>query len=66
MYEIFKSGNKDLSTYLQNKLNFQDKNITLVESKNEENADVIIRPERISDAQHLGSEFSQRNSGESI
>lgn len=66
IYEISQSGNKDLSTYLQNKLNFQDKNITLVESKNEENADAIIRPERISDTQYLGSEFSERNSGESI
>jgi uncharacterized DUF497 family protein/methylase of polypeptide subunit release factors len=66
MYEISQSGNKDLSTYLQNKLNLQNKNITLVESKNEENTDVIIRPERISDTQHLGSEFSQRNSGKSI
>lgn len=66
MYEISQVGNKDLSTYLENKLNLQNKNITLVKPKNEENEDVSIRPNRISDTQHLGSEFSQRNSGESL
>lgn len=66
MYEISQSDNKDLSTYLENKLNLQNKNITLVEPKNQENADVSIRPKRISDTQHLGSNFSERNSGESL
>ncbi|UMQ41559.1 SNF2-related protein [Chryseobacterium sp. Y16C] len=66
MYEISQAGNKDLSTYLENKLNLQNKNINLVEPKNEENADVSIRSNRISDTQHLGSKFSERNSGESL
>ncbi|WP_312076296.1 Eco57I restriction-modification methylase domain-containing protein [Chryseobacterium sp.] len=66
MYEISQAGNKDLSTYLENKLNLQNKNINLVEPKNEENEDLSIRSKRVSDAQHLGSEFSERNSGQSL
>jgi len=66
MYEISQTGNKDLSTYLENKLNLHNKNINLIEPKNEENADVNVRSNRISDTQHLGPKFSERNSGESI
>ena len=66
MYEVSQTANKNLNEYLQNKLNLQNKNINLVEPKNSEDAEVIIRPKRISDTQHLGSEFSGRNSGESL
>ncbi|WBS74194.1 SNF2-related protein [Elizabethkingia meningoseptica] len=66
MYEISYAGNRDLHTYLQNKLDLQNKNITLVEPKNSEDANVIIKSERLSNTQYLGSEFSGRNSGESL
>lgn len=66
MYEVSQTANKNLNEYLQNKLNLQNKNINLVEPKNSEDAEVIIKPKRISDTQHLGFEFSGRNSGESL
>ena len=66
MYEVSQTANKNLNEYLQNKLNLQNKNINLVEPKKSEDAEVIIRPTRISDTQHLGSKFSERNSGESL
>ena len=66
MYDIFQGGNIDLSAYLQKKLNLQNKNITFVEPKNTEDADVTIRPQRVSNTQYLGSEFPGRNFGESL
>ncbi|HEX7868762.1 MAG TPA: toprim domain-containing protein, partial [Chryseobacterium sp.] len=66
LYEVSQTANKNLNEYLQNKLNLQNKNINLVEPKNSEDAEVIIRPKRISDTQHLGSEFSERNFGGSL
>lgn len=66
MYDISQGGNHDLSVYLQRKLNLQNKNITFVEPKNTEDADVTIRPKRVSNTQYLGSEFPGRNSGESL
>lgn len=66
MYEISNEGNKDLNEYLKNKLNHQNKNITLVEPKNSENANLNIRSERISNTQHLGSEVSGRDSGRTL
>ncbi|MFY1047456.1 Eco57I restriction-modification methylase domain-containing protein [Chryseobacterium sp. GP-SGM7] len=62
MYEISNEGHKDLNEYLKNKLNHQNKNINLVEPKNSENANLIVRSDRISNAQHLGSEISGRDS----
>ncbi|WES98343.1 SNF2-related protein [Chryseobacterium arthrosphaerae] len=66
MYEISNEGNKDLNEYLKNKLNHQNKNITLVEPKNSENANLNVRSERISNTQHLGSEVSGRDSGRTL
>lgn len=66
MYEISGSGNKDLSQYLENKLNDLHKNSNLVISKESENAATTIRQNGISDAQHLGSEFSGRDFGKPL
>lgn len=61
MYEITNEGHKDLSGYLQNKLNRLNKSINLVESKNPNNANTVVRSERISITQHMGPEVSGRN-----
>ncbi len=66
MYEISNEGNKDLNEYLKNKLNHQNKNITLVEPKNSDNANLNVRSERISNTQHLGSEIYGRDSGRTL
>jgi superfamily II DNA or RNA helicase len=66
MYEISGDGNKDLTGYLHNKLNHLDKSSNLVTSKESENAATTIRPNGISNPQHMGSEFSGRGSGKPL
>ncbi|CAI8878015.1 hypothetical protein EMIT036CA2_40326 [Chryseobacterium sp. IT-36CA2] len=63
LYGISESGNQNLSDYLENKLGLQNKNTTLVEPKNSEDANLSIKRNGISDAQHVGSQLSERNSG---
>jgi hypothetical protein len=63
LYGISENGNQNLNEYLKNKLNLQNKNTNLVESKISENENNAIESGRISNTQHLGSEFSERNSG---
>ena len=66
LYEISENGNQNLNEYLKNKLNFQNKNTNLVESKIEKNEYNATESRRISNAQHLGAESSERNSGKSF
>ncbi|HCR76113.1 MAG TPA: restriction endonuclease subunit R, partial [Chryseobacterium sp.] len=66
MYEISDEGNIDLTEYLKNKINHQNKNSTLVESKNSDNANLNVRSERISNTHYLGSEISGRDSGRTL
>ena len=63
LYGISENGHQNLSEYLQNKLQLQKKNTTLVEPKISKHANDRTQSNRISDTQHLGSEFSERNSG---
>ena len=66
LYGISGDGNMDLSQYLENKLNDLHKNSNLVKSKESENAGSKIRSKGISDTQHLGSDFSGRDSGKTM
>ena len=66
MYDISANGNKDLSQYLQNKLDDVHKNSNLVTSKESENAATTIRPNGISDTQHLESGSAGRDSGKPL
>jgi len=66
MYDISANGNKDLSQYLQNKLDDLHKNSNLVTSKESENAATTIRPNGISDTQHLESGSAGRDSGKPL
>ena len=66
LYEISENGNQNLNEYLKNKLNLKVKNTNLVESKIDKNESNTIESRTISNAQHLGSESSERNSGESF
>lgn len=66
LYGISENGHQNLSEYLQNKLQLQKKNTTLVEPKISSHANDRTQSNRISDTQHLGSEFSERNSGKPI
>lgn len=66
MYEISANGNKDLSQYLKNKLDDLHKNSNLVTSKESENAATTIRPNGISDTQHLESGSAGRDSGKPL
>ncbi|MGC4128044.1 MAG: N-6 DNA methylase, partial [Bergeyella sp.] len=63
LYGISENGNQNLSGYLQNKINFQEKNPNLVEPKKSENAD-RTESNRISETQHLERETPERNIGE--
>jgi hypothetical protein len=56
LYEISENGNQDLTEYLQNKLNLQDKNTNLVEPKISENESNAIESGRTSDSQQVGTE----------
>lgn len=66
MYDISTNGSKDLSEYLQNKLDDLHKNSNLVTSKESENAATTIRPNGISDPQHLESGSAGRDSGKPL
>ena len=61
LYEISQSENKDLSDYLQNKLQKQNINSNLVETKNSEDADTRTKPNGVSEAQQLDSRTSRQN-----
>lgn len=64
LYGISEKGYQNLSGYLQNKINFQEKNPNLVELKKSENAD-RTESNRLSETQHLERETPERNIGES-
>lgn len=64
LYQISETGNRNLSDYLQNKLNIQNKNINLVKPKIPINENDSTQSDRISYTQHVGSESSGRNFGE--
>ncbi|WP_407532370.1 helicase-related protein [Elizabethkingia miricola] len=66
LYGISEAGNENLSEYLKNKLNLQNKNITLVEPKISEDANHNIKRNGVSNTQHVGTEFSERDSGKSL
>ena len=66
LYEISENENQNLNEYLKNKLNFQNKNTNLVEQKIDVNEYNATESRRISNAQHLGTESSERNSGKPI
>ena len=62
LYGISENGNQNLSEYLKNKINLSHKNTTLEDSKNSKDANTV-RPNRISNTQHLGTGTSERNTG---
>ena len=64
LYEISENRNQDLSEYLDNKLNRQDKNTNLVEPKISENESNAIESGRTSDSQQVGNGTPEHNSGE--
>ncbi|KQK26040.1 restriction endonuclease subunit R [Chryseobacterium aquaticum] len=64
LYEISENRNQDLSEYLDNKLNRQDKNTNLVERKISENESNAIDSGRTSDSQQVGNGTPEHNSGE--
>lgn len=66
LYNISEVGNLNLSEYLQNKLNSQNKNINLVEPKLPIHENDSTRPNQLSNSEHLGSDSSERNSGKPV
>jgi len=64
LYEISENGNQDLTEYLENKLNFQDKNTNLVEPKISENESNAIESGTTSDPQQVGNGTPEQNTGE--
>jgi len=64
MYKIDRNGNKDLTQYLQNKLNHLNKNSNLDQQKYPEDEDTTPGQNRFSDTQYLGPGFSERSSGD--
>jgi len=64
LYEISENGNQDLTEYLENKLNLQDKNTNLVEPKISENESNAIESGRTSDSQQVGNGTPEHNTGE--
>ncbi|VXC59075.1 Eco57I restriction-modification methylase domain-containing protein [Chryseobacterium sp. 8AT] len=64
LYEISKNGNQDLTGYLENKLNLQDKNTNLVEPKNSENESNAIESRTTSDSQQVGNGTPEQNTRE--
>ena len=64
LYNISEKANNDLNDYLQNKIKIQNKNLNLVEQKIPLNENDSTQSKRISNTQHLGSQFSRRNLGE--
>ncbi|QNS42668.1 DEAD/DEAH box helicase family protein [Chryseobacterium manosquense] len=63
LYGISENGHQNLEEYLRNKLNFENKNITLAEQKNSEDESHGIKSNGISNAQHVGTETVGRNIG---
>ncbi|MDN5479054.1 MAG: N-6 DNA methylase, partial [Chryseobacterium sp.] len=63
-YEISENGNQDLTEYLENKLNLQDKNTNLVEPKISENESNAIESGTTSDSQQVGNGTPEHNTGE--
>lgn len=63
LYGISENGNQNLNEYLQNKIHLQNKNISLVESKNAPNEKDRTQFEGISNAQQLGTESTGRDTG---
>jgi hypothetical protein len=53
LYGISENGTQNLSEYLKNKLNLQEKNATFVEAKNSENGNNFIKSNRVPDTQHV-------------
>ncbi|PWN58487.1 helicase-related protein [Chryseobacterium viscerum] len=64
LYKISENGNQDLSEYLDNKLNRQDKNTNLVEPKISENESNAIESGTTSDSQQVGNGTLEYNTGE--
>ncbi|WP_051889983.1 Eco57I restriction-modification methylase domain-containing protein [Chryseobacterium vrystaatense] len=64
LYEISENGNQDLTEYLENKLNLQDKNTNLVEPKISENESNAIESGTTSDSQQVGNGTPEHNTGE--
>lgn len=64
LYEISENRNHDLTEYLENKLNLQNKNINLVEPKISENESNAIESARTSDSQQVGNGTPEHNTGE--
>lgn len=64
LYGISENGNQNLNEYLQHKLDLQNKNITLVESKKAQNERENTKSKGISNTKYLGSESTGRNIGE--
>lgn len=63
LYNISENANHNLEEYLKNKLQSNDKNVTLVELKKAQNERDNARSEGISNTQHLGSKFIGRDIG---
>jgi hypothetical protein len=64
LYEISENRNQDLSEYLDNKLNRQDKNTNLVERKISENESNAIEYGRTSDSRQVGNGTPEQHTGE--
>src|SRR5690606_2632318 len=62
LYGISEKGNQNLSEYLENKHNLQNKNATLEQPKNPTDAN-RVRPERIPDPQQVESGTFKQNIG---
>src|SRR5690554_3284831 len=63
LYGISENGNQNLSEYLKNKHTIQNKNTILVEPKITENEINTIRPERLSETQHVERGASEQSIG---
>lgn len=63
LYGISENANHNLEEYLKNKLQSNDKNVTLVELKKAQNERDNARSEGISNTQHLGSKSIGRDIG---
>ena len=63
LYGISENTNHNLEEYLKNKLQSNDKNVTLVELKKAQNERDNARSEGISNTQHLGSKSIGRDIG---
>nr|WP_242589790.1 N-6 DNA methylase [Kaistella haifensis] len=61
LYGISENGHQNLEEYLRNKLNFENKNITLAEQKNSEDENLVIKSNGFSNSQHLGTQSPGRN-----